>query len=82
MLGDNELGANACVALRDLLACEDTDLTSLSLENNPIDDAALGRTLDMYNISDDGAPLITSAGWCAVFACLRTESSALERLDL
>ena len=36
----------------------------------------------MYGVSTDGTPLITSAGWTAVFTSLKNEDSALEHLNL
>ena len=77
------------MALGDLLACEDTDLSSLSLENNPIDDAgiaflstalAANSTLKELNLSF--ASRVSQAGWREFSACLRSPVSVLKGLDL
>ena len=70
-------------------ALEVLDLSSTDIANEGA--VALGRalahnttlkTLYMYNVIADGMPLITSAGWTAVFAALKNEDSTLEHLDL
>ncbi len=40
------------------------------------------KTLNLYDVSSHGMPLITGAGWRGFFACLRNRESALEQINL
>lgn len=69
---------------------EKLNLSSTNIANEGI--SALGdamisnttlNTLDLYDINNNGEPLITYTGWDAFFICLRNNpSSALKQIDL
>ena len=69
-------------------AIETLNISSTNISNQGI--SALGsslignttlKTLDLYDINNNGTPLISS-GWSSFFACIQSPSSALQRIDL
>mmetsp|Transcript_12219 Transcript_12219/g.21980 ORF Transcript_12219/g.21980 Transcript_12219/m.21980 type:complete len:654 (+) Transcript_12219:170-2131(+) len=88
-LGDNELGSKACIALGDLLSSPNTQLKSLDIENNQIDDGCItvltnglssNTVLNELRLSFNCS--ITQAGWKTFSTCLQNPRSSLEILDL
>lgn len=69
---------------------EKLNLSSTNIANegiSAIGDAMISNTtlntLDLYDINNNGEPLITYTGWDAFFICLRNNpSSALKQIDL
>ena len=69
-------------------AIETLNISSTNISNQGI--SALGsslignttlKTLDLYDINNNGTPLISS-GWSSFFACIQSPSSSLQRIDL
>jgi len=68
---------------------ETLNISSTNISNQGI--SALGsslignttlKTLDLYDINNNGTPLINSVGWSSFFACIQSPSSALQQVDL
>ena len=69
-------------------AIETLNISSTNISNQGI--SALGsslignttlKTLDLYDINNNGTPLISS-GWSSFFACIQSPSSSLQQIDL
>jgi len=67
---------------------ETLNISSTNISNQGI--SALGsslignttlKTLDLYDINNNGTPLISS-GWSSFFACIQSPSSSLQQIDL
>ena len=72
---------SSALEVLDLSSTDIADEGAVALERALAHNTTL-KTLYMYNVIADGMPLITSAGWTAVFAALKNEDSTLEHLDL
>jgi len=88
VLDGMNIGRNPCTALSTLLRCSTTNLQSLSLNDNDIDDDGIkslsqsirGSKLQELNLA--GNRSISTRGWKAVSSLLATPNCCLERLDI
>jgi len=88
-LGGNSLRAEACAAVKGLVASNKSKLRELNLQNNDINDEGIALLTDAFSHNTTLKEVdlglnskVTPSGWRKFFECLRNPWSPIELLDI